>query len=214
MTIEERSQVVPNIRPEMATFNMGSFNFGIFPIADRITDWKHDWEAKYLESTRDYVFRNTFKDLEYMCNLMRANGVKPELEVYDVGHLYNIVHLLDRDLLDTPVHLQFVMGVLGGIGARPEELMHFHDRASQLLGDHTWSVAGVGYTGEFHLATMSLVLGGNVRVGLEDNLRLAPGQMATSNSQLVEKIARIARELDRQPASPDEARSILGIKTN
>ncbi|MDQ4144830.1 MAG: 3-keto-5-aminohexanoate cleavage protein [Actinomycetota bacterium] len=212
MTIAERSRVVPSLRPEMATFNTGSFNFGIFPIKDRIKDWRYDWEEEYLESSRDYVFRNTFKDLEYMCNTLRENGTKPELEVYDVGHLYSVAHLLDRGLLDVPVHIQFVMGVLGSVGPRPEELMHFHERAKALLGDHTWSVAGIGYRGQFHLATLSLILGGNVRVGLEDNLRIAPGKLAQTNAELVAKIVRIAAELDRTPASPNEAREILGIK--
>lgn len=211
MTIEERSEVVHRIRPEMATFNTGSFNFGLYPVGEKINEWRFDWEAPYLESTRDYVFRNTFQDLEYLCRLMTETGTKPELEVYDVGHLYNIAHLLDRELLTPPVHIQYVMGVLGAIGARPEELMHMRERSKALLGDHTWSVAGIGYGGQFRLATMSLVLGGHVRVGLEDNLRVTRAELAPSNAALVEKIARIARDLDREPASPDEARRILGI---
>lgn len=211
MTIEERSEVVDRIRPEMATFNTGSFNFGLFPVATKIREWRYAWEQAYLESTRDYVFRNTFQDLEYLCRLMTATGTKPELEVYDVGHLYNIAHLLDRELLTPPVHIQFVMGVLGAIGARPEELMHLRERSEVLLGDHTWSVAGIGYAGQFRLATMSLLLGGHVRVGLEDNLRVSREALAPTNAALVEKIVRIARELDREPASADEAREILGI---
>ena len=212
MTIEQRAAVVRELRPEMATFNTGSINFGIFPLAGRITEYKHDWEREYLESTRDYVFRNTFQDLEHMCRVMSETGTKPELEVYDVGHLYNVVHLLEAGLLETPVHIQFVMGVLGAIGARAEELFHLRERGRALIGEHTWSVAGVGYAGEFGLATISLVLGGHVRVGLEDNLRLRPGRLAPSNASLVEKIARIARELDREPATADEARAILGIR--
>lgn len=211
MTIEERSQVITRLTPEMATFNTGSFNFGLYPVADKIREWRFAWEEAYLESSRDYVFRNTFQDLEYLCRLMTETGTKPELEVYDVGHLYNIAHLLDRELLIPPVHVQYVMGVLGAIGARPEELMHLRDRSRALLGEHTWSVAGIGYGGQFRLATMSLVLGGHVRVGLEDNLRITREELAPSNAALVEKIARIARELDREPATPDEARSILGI---
>ena len=211
MTIDERSEVVVRLRPEMATFNTGSFNFGLFPVAARVDEWRHEWEHAYLESTRDYVFRNTFRDLEHICQVMAETGTKPELEVYDVGHLYNIAHLLDRGLLTEPVHIQFVMGVLGAIGARPEELLHLRERGRALLGDHTWSVAGIGYTGQFRLATMSLVLGGHVRVGLEDNLRISPNELAPSNAAQVEKIVRIARDLDREPASADEARAILGI---
>ncbi len=211
MTIEERARVLPLLEPEMATFNVGSFNFGIFPVVDRIQTWAHDWEEEYLESSRDYVFRNTFEDLEYMCAAMREHGVKPELEVYDVGHLYNVRHLLDRGLLDEPVQIQFVMGVLGAIAPRPEELMHLVARARDLLGIHTWSVAGIGYRGQFQMAAMALVLGGNIRVGLEDNLRVAPGELAPSNAALVEKAARLARELDREPASPAQARQLLGI---
>lgn len=209
--IEERSQVVPLLRPEMASLNMGSFNFGIFRIAERVKEWKHEWEHEYLESTRDYVFRNTFKDLEFMCRLMRENGTKPELEVYDVGHLYNVAYLLEKGLLETPVQIQFVLGVLGGNAARLEELMHLRERARTLIGDHTWSVAGVGYRGEFHLGTMSVLLGGNFRVGLEDNLRVTASELAPSNAALVEKAARIAREFDCEPATPNEARQILGI---
>jgi len=212
MTIQERARVVPLLQPEMATFNMGSFNFGIFPVAERTESWQHNWEQEYLDSTRGYVFTNTFADITYMCDVMREHGVKPELEVYDVGHIYNVLHCLEKGLLKPPVHVQFVMGVLGAIGPRPEELMHFHQRAKELLGEHTWSVAGIGYRGQFHLATLSLILGGQVRVGLEDNLRLAPGQLAPTNASLVQKIARIARELDREPASPDQAREILGVR--
>ena len=211
MTIAERARVLPLLAPEMATLNTGSFNFAIYTVADRIQSWKHDWEAEYLESSRDYVFRNTFKDLEYMCAAMREHGVKPELEVYDVGHLYNISHLLDRGLLDGPVQIQFVMGVLGAIMPRPEELMHMVARARDLLGEHTWSVAGIGYRGQFQMAAMSLVLGGNVRVGLEDNLRVGLAEPAPSNAALVEKAIRLARELDREPATPDQARELLGI---
>jgi uncharacterized protein (DUF849 family) len=212
MSIEERCNVVRVLKPEMATFNSGSINFAIFHVADRIADWKFEWERGYLDGTRDYVFRNTFSDLEYASSLMRECGTKPELEVYDVGHLYNIAYLLEKGLLDTPVHIQFVLGVLGALAARPEELMHLHERATAIIGEHTWSVAGVGYAGEFQMATMSLILGGHVRVGMEDNLRISPGELATSNAELVGKIARIARDLDREPATPTQAREILGIR--
>lgn len=211
MTIDERAQVIPRFHPEMATFNAGSFNFGIFGIADRVEKWRHDWEAEYLESTRDYVFRNTFKDLERMAAIMRENGVKPEFEVYDVGHLYNLAYLLDCGLLDSPLHVQFVLGVLGAAGARIEELIHLRQRARDLLGDHSWSVAGVGYRGQIRLAAVSLAMGGHVRTGLEDNLQIAPGRLATSNAELVERMVRLANELDRPPASPAVARQALGL---
>ncbi len=208
MTIEERAQVVARLKPEMATLNCGSI---IFPVAERIADWQHTWEREYLESTTDYVFRNTFSDMEHMSRIMAEQNTKPELEVYDVGHLYNIAFLLDAGQLQPPLHIQFVLGVLGGIAARPEELFHLRERARTLFHDHTWSVAGIGYSGEFELATLSLLLGGHARVGLEDNLRLRPGHLATSNAALVEKIVRIARELDREPATPEEARQILKL---
>jgi uncharacterized protein (DUF849 family) len=211
MTIEERARVVPLVRPEMATFNMGSFNFAIFTVADRISEWRHDWERDYVDGTREYVFKNTFADIEHMAGVMREHGVKPELEVYDLGHLYTVLHFLERGLLDPPVHIQFVLGVLGAIGARAEELMHLHQRAQALLGEHSWSVAGIGYSGQFRLAAISLALGGHIRVGLEDNLRVRPGELATSNAALVERAVRLARELDREPAHPDEARGILGV---
>jgi uncharacterized protein (DUF849 family) len=212
MTIDERTRVVTALQPEMATFNMGSFNFGIFPVGKRINEWRHDWEADYLESTRSYVFRNTFADLERLCEIMREHGTKPELEVYDVGQLYNVVHLLEHGLLDRPVHIQFVLGVLGALAAEPRELVHLTERANVLIGDHTWSVAGIGYRGEFRLGTLSLLLGGHARVGLEDNLRVGPKELAPSNAALVEKIVRIAGELDRVPAPPSEARRILSIQ--
>lgn len=211
MTIEERAQALSRFRPEMATLNAGSFNFAIYPVAERIAEWRHDWEAEYLESSRDYVFRNTFKDLEYMCTAMRENGVKPQLEIYDVGHLYNIRHLLDRGLLDSPLDIQLVMGVLGAIAPRPQELLHLTDRARDLLGEHTWSVAGIGFRGQFRMGAMALAMGGNMRVGLEDNLRLSSTEPAPSNAALVRKAVRMAEELDRPVAKPDEARRLLSI---
>lgn len=211
MSIQQRAAVVSTLSPEMATLNCGSFNFGIFPVAERITNWKYDWEREYLEGTRDYVFRNTFADLEHMSRVMREQGTRSELEIYDVGHIYNVLNMLDNGLLDPPVHIQFVMGVLGTIGARPEELIHLRDRARALLGEHTWSVAGIGYRGQTELATLSMLLNGHVRVGLEDNLRISPDSLATSNAALVTKVLRIAGELDRRPATPDEARRLLSI---
>ncbi len=214
MSIEERVDVVTRLKPEMASFNMGSMNFGLFPVARRIKEFKYPWEKGYLESTKDFVFRNTFSDLEYICQTMRENKTKPELEMYDVGQLYNAAYLLKEGRLDTPLHMQYVMGVLGGIGATLKDLMHMKETSDQLYGKdkYTWSVIGVGYPREFHLAAQAIMMGGHVRVGLEDNIFISKGVLTESNAQLVEKVVRIARELDREIASPDKARKILGLK--
>jgi uncharacterized protein (DUF849 family) len=212
MTIEERARVVTECRPEMATFNCGSFNFGIFQVRHRPD--MHPWEIEYLESTRDYVFRNTFRDLHRLSELFRDAGTKPEYEVYDVGHLYNLHHLADQGLVDFPFHVQFVLGVLGANAATLEQLVHMRHTAVSLFGEErfTWSAAGVGYPGQFHLAAAALMLGGHMRVGLEDNLRVTSDERAGSNAELVEKAMRLAPLLDRLPAGPDEARSILGLQ--
>ena len=172
MTIEERARVVTECRPEMATFNCGSFNFGIFHVRHRSE--MASWEVDYLESTRDYVFRNTFSDLYRLSELFREAGTKPEYEAYDVGHLYNLHHLAEQGLVDFPLHVQFVLGVLGANAASLEQLLHMHRTAVSLFGEErfTWSAAGVGYPGQFHLAAAALMLGGHMRVGLEDNLRV------------------------------------------
>lgn len=212
MTLEERAAVLPELEPEMATFNTGSINFGLFPIAERGGDYE-DWEIEYLEGTRDYVFRNTFADMERICKMVREANTKPELEAYDVGHLYNIRYLLDRGLLDAPVHVQFVLGVMGANAATVEQFMHMRRTANDLFGDgFTWSAAGVGYPAEFHLAAMCLMLGGHVRVGLEDNLRVRRRKRAESNAELVEKAVALADMFDREPATPDEAREYFGLK--
>jgi uncharacterized protein (DUF849 family) len=212
MTIEERARVVTECRPEMATFNCGSFNFGIFQVRHRPE--MQPWEIDYLESTRDYVFRNTFSDLHRLSELFRQAGTKPEYEVYDVGHLYNLHHLADQGLVDFPFHVQFVLGVLGANAATLEQLVHMRRTAVSLFGEErfTWSAAGVGYPGQFHLAAAALMLGGHMRVGLEDNLRVTSDERAGSNAELVEKAMRLAPLLDRLPAGADEARSILGLR--
>jgi 3,5-dioxohexanoate:acetyl-CoA acetone transferase len=211
MTIDERARVVTEIRPEMATFNCGSFNFGIFKVRPRPE--MAPWEVEYLEGTRDYVFRNTFADIERLAELFREAGTKPEYEVYDVGHLYNLRHLADEGLVDFPLHLQFVLGVLGANAATLEQLVHMRRTASSLFGEDafTWSAAGVGYPAEFHLAAAALMLGGHVRVGLEDNLRVTMDRRAASNAELVEKALTLAPLLDREPVGPAETREILGI---
>lgn len=212
MSIEERAAVLERFRPEMATFNAGSFNFGIFGVGERDLQLA-DWERDYVEGTRDYVFRNTFANMEYMAGQMRVAQAKPEIELYDVGQLYNLRHLVSRDLLDTPLHLQFVLGVLGANAAELDQLVHMLRTAQRLLGDDfTWSAAGVGYPGEFHLVAASLMLGGHVRVGLEDNLRVRRDARARSNVDLVDKAVELARLFDREPATPDDARKLLGLK--
>lgn len=212
MSIEERAAVLERFRPEMATFNAGSFNFGIFGVGERDLQLA-DWERDYVEGTRDYVFRNTFANMEYMAGQMRVAQAKPEIELYDVGQLYNLRHLVSRDLLDTPLHLQFVLGVLGANAAELDQLVHMLRTAQRLLGDDfTWSAAGVGYPGEFHLVAASLMLGGQVRVGLEDNLRVRRDARARSNVDLVDKAVELARLFDREPATPDDARKLLGLK--
>ena len=211
MTIEERARVVTECRPEMATFNCGSFNFGIFGARHRPE--MAEWETEYLESTRDYVFRNTFRDLYRMSELFREAGTKPEYEAYDVGHLYNLHHLAEQELVDFPFHVQFVLGVLGANAASIEQLVHMRRTAVDLFGadGFTWSAAGVGYPGQFHLAATALMLGGHMRVGLEDNLRVTAGERADSNAALVQKAIALAPLLDREPAQADDARMLLGL---
>ena len=211
MTIEERARVVTECRPEMATFNCGSFNFGIFQVRHRPE--MAPWEVEYLESTRDYVFRNTFADLYRLSELFREAGAKPEYEVYDVGHLYNLAHLAEQGLVDFPIHMQFVLGVLGANAAAIDQLVHMRRTAESLFGDagFTWSAAGVGYPGQFHLAASALMMGGHMRVGLEDNLRVELDRRAASNAELVEKAMTLAPLLDREPVGGPGAREILGL---
>jgi uncharacterized protein (DUF849 family) len=211
MTIDERARVVTECRPEMATFNCGSFNFGIFKVRPRPE--MAPWEVEYLEGTRDYVFRNTFAEIERLAELFREAGTKPEYEVYDVGHLYNLAHLAEQGLLDLPIHVQLVLGVLGANAATIEQLVHMRRTAISLFGEKnfTWSAAGVGYPAEFHLAAAALMMGGHMRVGLEDNLRVTLERRAASNAELVEKAMTLAPLLDRTPASAAEAREMLGI---
>jgi uncharacterized protein (DUF849 family) len=211
MTIDERARVVTELRPEMATFNCGSFNFGIFKVRHRPD--MAPWEVEYLEGTRDYVFRNTFADMERLSERFREAGTKPEYEVYDVGHLYNLRHLADAGLVDFPIHVQFVLGVLGANAATLEQLLHMHRTAVGLFGsEFTWCTAGVGYPAEFHLAAAALTMGGQMRVGLEDNLRVELDRRAASNAELVEKALALARLLDRSPVGAAEARDLLRIR--
>jgi uncharacterized protein (DUF849 family) len=211
MSIEQRAEVLQVCRPEMATFNLGSFNFGLFQVKHRPE--MAGWEIDYLESTRDYVFKNTFADMYRMAELFREAGTKPEFEAYDVGHLFNLLHLLEQGLVNTPVHLQFVLGVFGANAALPEQLIHMVATARHILGGDafTWSVAGIGYPGEFHLGAVAAMMGGHFRVGLEDNLRLTQESRAETNAELVAKAATISRLLDRRVATAADARAVLGL---
>jgi uncharacterized protein (DUF849 family) len=216
MTPEERAQVVPALKPELATFNMGTINFSIHPIADRYKDedYKFPWEKEFAASSKDFIFRNTFGDIEKLMEMMRENNTKPEFELYDVGHLYNLNFLVRRNIIKFPVWLQFVTGILGGIGANVDEVVHMRQTADRLLGadNYIWSVIGVGYPAEFNLAALGIMMGGHARVGFEDNIFIEKGVLAKSNAELVEKVVRISRELGREIATPDEARKILGLK--
>jgi uncharacterized protein (DUF849 family) len=209
MTIEQRAAVVTECRPEMATFNCGSINFGIFRVRPRPE--MAPWETEYLEGTRDYVFRNTFKDMEALAGIFREAGTKPEFECYEPGHLHNLRHLVDQGLVEEPVHVQFVLGVLGATPATLHDLVHMHATASRLFERFTFSAAGVGFPGEFHMAAGSLMLGGHIRVGLEDNLRTTRERRSASNAELVEQGLALVPLLDREAAGPGAAREILGL---
>jgi len=216
MTAQERAQAVPNLKPELATFNMGSINFSIHPIANRYKDedYKYPWEKEFAESTKEFIFKNTFADIEVLCDLMYSNETTPEFECYDVGHLYNMNYYVRKGLIKTPIWMQFVTGILGGIGSDIHNVLFMKDTADRLFGaeNYHWSVIGAGYPAEFYLATFAMTTGGHVRVGLEDNIFINKGVLAKSNAELVEKAVRIAKELGREIATPDEARQILGLK--
>jgi uncharacterized protein (DUF849 family) len=211
MTAEQRVTVVPGLKPELASFNFGSMNFALFPLASRYKEWKFPWEPEHLANTEEFIFTNTFKMLREFCKYFRENDTKPELEIYDVGMLNNAAFMIQQGHLKTPVYLQFVMGILGGIPATIENLMFLYKTAQQTIGDFTWSVCAAGRH-QMRLCTTSLLMGGNARVGLEDSLYLEKGRMAKSSAEQVEKIVRIAKELGIEPASPAEARKTLGLK--
>ncbi len=211
MTPEQRLVPVSAFKPEMASFNAGSINFALFQVLDRRKEFKFDWESKYLALTEDFIFPNTFRSMKDFARIFKENDTKPEFEVYDSGMLNNIAFMLERGYIERPLYIQFVMGVLGGITPSCENLLFLVDYARRLLGDFKFSVCVAGRA-QFPICTQSLLLGGNVRVGLEDNLFLEKGVMAKSNAEQVAKIARIAKELGIAPATPDEARNILGLK--
>jgi uncharacterized protein (DUF849 family) len=208
---EERVQTVTTFSPELASFNAGSINFGLFPVLEKYKEFKYDWEAKYFQMTEDFIFSNTFKQLREYCQLFQKRATKPELEIYDAGMVNNVAYLIEKGYIQKPVYLQFVMGILGGISPSPQNLIFLVEYAKRLIGDFEFSVCAAGRS-QFESCTQSLLLGGHVRVGLEDNLYLEKGVMAKSNADQVRKIIRIARELGIEPATPAEGRGILGLK--
>ena len=213
MTLDQRLEAARRASPEVTSLNMGSMNFGIFQGAEKISQFKHDWERPYLESTRDFILKNTFADIETVIrDLGHGHGVKFEYECYDVGHLYNLAHFVDRKLVEPPFFIQCIFGILGGIGADPENLSHMKLIADKLFGDDYYlSVLAAGRH-QMRFVTQSALIGGNVRVGLEDSLYLGKGQMARNNAEQVAKIRRILNELSLEAATPAEARRMLGLK--
>ena len=212
MSVAERTAPAATYQPELASLNMGSMNFGLYPMLNRYTEFTYDWERAHLEGSRDLVFRNSFKDIEYVLETCYGNGTRFEFESYDTSHLYNLAHFADRGLVKAPFFVQSVFGLLGGIGSHPEDVMHMKRTADRLFGsDLRWSVLGAG-SNQFRIATQAAALGGNVRVGLEDSLWAGRGELATSNAVQVRKVRTILEGLGLQIATPDEAREILDLK--
>jgi len=213
MSLEERLAAPLLAKPEMCSLNMGTMNFGIFPLADRYTSWKHDWEQPYLHGSDDFIFRNTFRDIERILKTLgEEHGTRFEHECYDIGHLYNLAHFVDKKLVKPPFFVQSIFGILGGIGAEPQNLLFMKETADRLFGDdYRWSVLAAGRF-QMPFATHAATMGGNVRVGLEDSLFIGRGQLAASNAEQVRKIRRILEELGHSIATPDEARDILALK--
>lgn len=213
MTLEERLAAANQARPEMASLNMGSLNFGLYPLLNKYDDWKHAWEPELLAKTEDFIFKNTFKDIAYVLqSLGEEHGTKFEMECYDLGHLYNVAHFVDRGLIKPPFFLQFIYGILGGVGADIDNLVHMNSIAEKLFGDdYEWSVLAAGKN-QIPFATTAAVLGGNLRVGLEDSLYIGKGELAENNADQVTKIRGIIEEMSLTVATPDEARKRLGLK--
>jgi uncharacterized protein (DUF849 family) len=213
MTLEQRLAAPLKARPEMATCNMGSMNFGLYPMLDRYKQWKYDWEPKHLEGSRDFIFRNTFKDIEHvMKELGEGCGTRFEFECYDVGHLYTLAHFLDRKIVRPPLFVQTIFGILGGIGADPENVTHMKRIADKLFGNqYVWSVLAAGRH-QLPFVTMAAIMGGNVRVGLEDSIYVGRGQLAKSNAEQVARIRGVLENLSLEIATPQEARAMLNLK--
>jgi uncharacterized protein (DUF849 family) len=212
MKIEQRIQPALTFKPELASLNMGSMNFGLFPMLERFTQFRHSWESDYLENSRDLIFRNTFKDVEYALQACAGAGIRFEFECYDVGHLYNLAHFLDRGLVQRPLFVQTVFGILGGIGTHPEDVLHMKRTADRLFGgDYRWSALGAGRH-QCPIAALAVGMGGNIRVGLEDSLWIGPGELATSNAAQVFRARQVIENLGMELATPAEAREILSLK--
>ena len=212
MTVEERMLPATKFKPEVASLNMGSMNFGLYPMLDRFDHFENEWERENLEKSRDLVFKNTFQDIETILKIGNDNGTRFEFECYDISHLYNLAHFVDRGLAKTPLFIQSVFGLLGGIGGHPEDLMHMKRTADRLFGhDYQWSILGAGRN-QMSLAATGAAQGANVRVGLEDSLWIAPGELAQSNADQVTKIRKILDGLSLEIATPNEAREMLNLK--
>lgn len=212
MTVEERMQPAAVFKPEVASLNMGSMNFGLFPMLKRFNEFQHDWERAHLENSRDLVFKNTYKDIETILEIGNGNGTRFEFECYDTSHLYNLAHFLDRGLARPPLFVQTVFGILGGIGPHPEDVAHMKRTADRLFGsDWRWSVLGAGRS-QMQVAAIAAAQGANVRVGLEDSLWIAPGRLAESNAEQVTKARKLLEGLSLEVATPDEARAMLQLK--
>lgn len=212
MTVQERVQPAAQWQPEVASLNMGSMNFGFFPLLAKYKEFKYEWERDHLEGSRDLVFRNSFKDIEYVLETCYGNGTRFEFECYDISHLYNLAHFADRGLVKPPFFVQSVFGLLGGIGTHPEDVMHMKRTADRLFGsDYRWSVLGAGKD-QFRIATQAVAMGGNIRVGLEDSIWISRSKLAESNAQQVVKARSIVEGLGLEIATPDEAREMLSLK--
>ena len=212
MSVAERMRPATTFKPEVASLNMGSMNFGLYPMLDRFPEFTHEWERQHLENSRDLVFKNTFKDIEAILRIGNENGTRFEFECYDISHLYNLAHFVDRGLAKGPLFIQSVFGLLGGIGAHPEDLMHMKRTADRLFGDqYRWSILGAGKN-QIPLASVGAAQGANVRVGLEDSLWIGPGKLAQTNADQVTKIRLVLEGLSLEVATPDEAREILDLK--
>ena len=212
MTVQERMQPAKVLKPEVASMNMGTMNFGLFPMLKRYKEFKFDWEKPYLEGSKDLIFRNTYGDLETVLTELSVNETRYEFECYDTSHLYNLAHFVEQGLVKAPFFIQTVFGILGGIGTHPDDVMHMKRTADRLFGDnYRWSVLGAGAS-QMKIAAMAASMGGNVRVGLEDNLWIGKGKLAKSNAEQVLKVREILEGLGLEIATPDEAREILQLK--
>ncbi|SCK31008.1 Uncharacterized conserved protein, DUF849 family [Variovorax sp. HW608] len=212
MTVQERMLPAKVLKPEVASMNMGTMNFGLFPMLNRFKEFKFDWERPYLEGSKDLIFRNTYGDLETVLTELSANQTRYEFECYDTSHLYNLAHFVDRGMVKAPFFVQTVFGILGGIGSHPDDVMHMKRTADRLFGkDYRWSVLGAGRS-QMPIAAMAASMGGNVRVGLEDSLWIGAGKLAESNAQQVRKAREIIEGLGLAVATPAEAREILALK--